>query len=106
MGMGVIYKKLKHILIEREVSNSQLMRVANISANIISKNGQYISFDKVESNCIALDYTPNDILVFPPDSKVKMIPFQSKLRTLHRRNNCLLLIQTHISFLTMITLIL
>lgn len=37
MGMGVIYKKLKHILIEREVSNSQLMRVANISANIISK---------------------------------------------------------------------
>ena len=80
MGMGVIYKKLKHILIEREVSNSQLMRVANISANIISKtkNGQYISFDKVESICIALDYTPNDILVFPPDSKAKNDTFSKQ----------------------------
>lgn len=35
--MGVSYKKLQHILIEREISNSQLMRAANISANIISK---------------------------------------------------------------------
>ena len=41
--MSVSYKKLQHILIEREISHSQLMRAANISANIISKikNGQY-----------------------------------------------------------------
>lgn len=67
--MGVSYKKLQHILIEREISNSQLMRLANISANIISKikNGQYIALDKVESICIALDCTPNDILIFTPD---------------------------------------
>ena len=32
--MGVSYKKLQHILIEREISHSQLMRVANISANM------------------------------------------------------------------------
>lgn len=71
--MGVSYKKLQHILIEREISHSQLMRVANISANIISKikNGQYIALDKVESICAALDCTPNDILVFLPDSEVK-----------------------------------
>ncbi len=69
--MGVNYKKLQHVLIEREISHSQLMRLANISANIISKikNGQYIALDKVESICTALDCTPNDILVFIPDDE-------------------------------------
>ena len=69
--MAVSYKKLQHILIEREISNSQLMRTANISANIISKikNGQYIALDKVESICNKLKFTPNDILVFIPDEQ-------------------------------------
>jgi len=42
------------------------MKMANISANIISKikSGQYIALDKVESICNALDCTPNDIMVF------------------------------------------
>ncbi len=68
--MSVSYKKLQHILIERDISHSQLMKKANISANIISKikTGQYIALDKVESICQALDCTPNDILVFLPDS--------------------------------------
>ena len=68
--MSVSYKKLQHILIERDISHSQLMREANISANIISKikNGQYIALDKVESICTALDCTPNDILVFLPEN--------------------------------------
>ena len=35
--MSVCYKKLQHMLIEREISHSQLMREAHISANIISK---------------------------------------------------------------------
>lgn len=67
--MAVSYKKLQHILIERDISNAQLMRSANISANIISKikNGQYIALDKVESICNALECTPNDILVFIPN---------------------------------------
>ena len=34
--MSVCYKKLQHMLIEREISHSQLMREAHISANIIS----------------------------------------------------------------------
>lgn len=69
--MAVSYKKLQHMLIERDISNSQLMRSANISANIISKikNGQYIALDKVESICTALECTPNDILIFVPDTK-------------------------------------
>lgn len=69
--MSVSYKKLQHILIERDISHSQLMREANISANIISKikTGQYIALDKVESICNALDCTPNDILVFLPEKE-------------------------------------
>lgn len=69
--MSVSYKKLQHILIERDISHSQLMRKANISANIISKikTGQYIALDKVESICNALDCTPNDILVFLPEKE-------------------------------------
>lgn len=64
--MSVSYKKLQHLLIERDISHSQLMKMANISANIISKikSGQYIALDKVESICNALDCTPNDIMVF------------------------------------------
>ena len=68
--MSVCYKKLQHMLIEREISHSQLMREAHISANIISKikTGQYIALDKVESICNALNCTPNDKLVFLPDN--------------------------------------
>ncbi len=68
--MSVCYKKLQHLLIERDISHSQLMRDANISANIISKikTGQYIALDKVESICNALRCTPNDILVFLPEN--------------------------------------
>lgn len=49
--MSVSYKKLQHLMIEKDVSNAELMRRANIYANIISKikNGQYIALDKVES---------------------------------------------------------
>lgn len=70
--MSVSYKKLQHILIERDISHSQLMRDANISANIISKikTGQYIALNKVESICNALECTPNDILVFLPENDV------------------------------------
>lgn len=74
--MSVSYKKLQHILIDREISHSQLMRKANISANIITKikTGQYIALDKVESICKALDCTPNDILVFLPECGEKENP--------------------------------
>lgn len=73
--MSVSYKKLQHLLIEKEITHSQLMRDADISANIISKvkNGQYIALDKVESICKALNCTPNDILTFSdsPNDKDK-----------------------------------
>lgn len=64
--MAVSYKKLLHLMIERDITNTKLMHDANVSANIITKikNGKYIALDKVESICVALDVTPNDILEF------------------------------------------
>ena len=68
--MAVSYKPLLHMMIERDISNAELMRRANISANIIKKlkNGQYIALDKVESICYAMNCSPNDIMKFIPDS--------------------------------------
>ena len=68
--MAVSYKPLMHMMIERDISNSELMHRAKISANIISKikNGQYIALDKVESICQALDCSPNDMMVFIPEN--------------------------------------
>ena len=64
--MAISYKSLQHMLIEKGMSNAELMCHANISANIIVKikTSQYIALDKVESICRAIDCTPNDIMVF------------------------------------------
>ena len=69
--MSVSYKRLLHMMIEKDISNQDLMRDVNISANIITKirNGQYMALDKVENICMALDCTPNDILEFIPEEK-------------------------------------
>lgn len=67
--MAVSYKPLMHMMIERNISNVELMRRASISANIITKikNGQYIALDKVESICSAMNCTPNDMMKFIPN---------------------------------------
>ncbi len=69
--MAVSYKKLQHLMIEKDISNAELTRRAKISANIITKikTGQYIALDKVESICVAMCCTPNDILEFVPDEE-------------------------------------
>ena len=69
--MAVSYKRLQHLLIERDISNADLMKQAKISANIITKikNGEYMALDKVESICTALNCTPNDIMEFVTEVK-------------------------------------
>jgi putative transcriptional regulator len=71
LDMAVSYKRLQHLLIERDISNADLMKQAKISANIITKikNGQYMALDKVESICTALNCTPNDIMEFVTEMK-------------------------------------
>ena len=67
--MAISYKPLLHMMIEQNISNSDLMSRAKISANIITKikNGQYIALDKVESICFAMNCSPSDIMEFIPN---------------------------------------
>ena len=67
--MAVSYKKLFHLLIEKDMTNAQLMQEAGFSANIITrlKRGGYISLDSVESICRVLHCGADDILEFIPD---------------------------------------
>ena len=48
--MAVSYKKLFHLMIDRDISNAQLMERANFSPNIITrlKRDNYISLDTIE----------------------------------------------------------
>lgn len=67
--MSVNYKKLFHLMIELEMTNSQLQKQAGFSANVITrlKRNDYISLDSVEAICRVLKCSVDDILEFVPD---------------------------------------
>lgn len=68
--MAVSYKKLFHLLIDRGMTNAELMQKAGFSANIITrlKRNHYISLDSIEKICAVMDCGVDDILDFLPDS--------------------------------------
>ena len=68
--MAVSYKKLFHMLIEKDMTTAQLQQKAGFSANIITrmKRSGYLSLDTIESICRALDCGVDDILEFVPDT--------------------------------------
>ena len=67
--MAVSYKKLFHLLIEKNMTNAQLKQKTGFSANIITrlKRGGYISLESVESICHVLNCGVDDILEFIPE---------------------------------------
>lgn len=68
--MAVSYKKLFHLLIERDMTTTQLQQQAGFSSNIIprmKKNG-YVSLDTLESICRTMRCGVDDILEFMPDN--------------------------------------
>ena len=66
--MAVTYKKLFHLLIEKDMTTAQLQQQAGFSANIITrmKRNNYLSLDTIENICRALDFKVDDILEFVP----------------------------------------
>lgn len=64
--MPVIYNKLFKLLIDRRISNSELMDKAGFSANIITrlKKNEYISMESIEKICNALQVGVDEILDF------------------------------------------
>ena len=71
--MAVTYKKLFHLMIDKNISNAELMEKAGFSANILTRlrRDQYVSLDSIEKICFALDCKVDDILDFIPDEKEK-----------------------------------
>ncbi len=69
--MAVSYKKLFHILIDRNISNVKLQQMAGYSANITTrlKNNTYVSLETIERICSALDCKVDDILEFESEDK-------------------------------------
>ena len=69
--MAVSYKKLFHILIDRDITNTQLQQMAGYSANITTrlKNNTYISLESIERICKALNCGVDDSLEFHDDKK-------------------------------------
>lgn len=69
--MAVSYKKLFHLLIEKDITNTQLMQKANFSGNIITrlKRNQYISLESLENICRVLECGVDDLLEFVPNAE-------------------------------------
>ena len=67
--MAVSYKKLFHMLIDRDISSAQLQKMAGYSANITTrlKNNTYVSLESVEKICRVLNCKVDDIVEFLPD---------------------------------------
>ena len=67
--MAVSYKKLFHLLVDRDMTAVQLQQQADYSANITTrlKKNAYISLESVEKICRALNCKMDDIVEFMPD---------------------------------------
>ena len=66
--MAVSYKRLFHMMIERNMTNAQLMRETGLSANIMTrmKRGGYLSLESIEGITRAMNCGVDDILEFVP----------------------------------------
>ena len=71
--MAVSYKKLFHLLIDKEISQTELMEKAGFSSNIIPrlKKDEYVSMETVEKICKALNCGVDDILDFTFKQQLK-----------------------------------
>ena len=64
--MAVSYKKLFHMLIDRDISAAQLQKQAGYSANISTRlrNNSYVSLESMEKICRVLNCKVDDIVEF------------------------------------------
>ena len=69
--MAVSYKRLFHLMIDKGMTNAELIEKGGFSANIITrlKRDNYVALDSIEKICYALVWGVDDILEFIPDEK-------------------------------------
>ena len=73
--MAVSYKMLFHLLIDKGMTNAELMEKAGFSANIITriKRDRYISLDSIEKICRTLQCGVDDILEFTSEEEQRAL---------------------------------
>lgn len=69
--MAVSYKKLFHLLIDKDISVADLQRQAGYSDNISTRlsNNSYVSLESMEKICRVLDCKLDDVVEFVQDEK-------------------------------------
>jgi putative transcriptional regulator len=69
--MAVTYKKLLHMLIDKNMSVAELQKQAGYSANISTRlrNDTYVSLESVEKICRVLNCKIDDIVEFVPKTE-------------------------------------
>ena len=67
--MAVSYKKLLHMLIDKNMTIADLQKQAGYSANISTRlrNDTYISLESVEKICRVLECKMDEIIEFVPE---------------------------------------
>lgn len=71
--MAVSYKRLFHLMIDKGMTTTELMKKGGFSANIITrlKRDNYVALDSIERICYALDCGVDDILEFIPEERAQ-----------------------------------
>lgn len=61
--MGISYKPLWHLLLEKDMNKSDLKEKAQITSNVIARMSKntYVDLKTIEKICIALNCSPNEI---------------------------------------------
>ena len=69
--MKYSYNKLWHLLIDKDMSRSELRRRAGITTNALTKMGKCgpVSIEVLAKICRVLDCTPGEIVTFLPDDE-------------------------------------
>ena len=69
--MAITYKKLFHLLIDREMTPAQLQKETGYSANISTRlrRDYYVSLESMEKICRVLNCKVDDIIEFIPDKE-------------------------------------
>jgi len=69
--MAISYKKLLHLMIEKDITAPQLQKKANLSGNVFTRirRNEYISLESIESICRVLGCGMDDIIEIICDGK-------------------------------------
>lgn len=69
--MAITYKKLFHLLINREMTPAELQKEAGYNANISTRlrRDHYVSLESMEKICRVLNCKVDDIIEFVPDKE-------------------------------------